>query len=171
MASERPVLRWLPLLIESRFTATIPASDATGAIERAHEVLLSYGQFPLRSRPGVLRFGPGLAQFFLYHPFVLVHRSEINASEVNGGLRLTYRLLHPAALIPAIGGLLAMAPTLGSAGAVVLLVPLLLLASHSAFLFFVHRDLVRRIIQPDDRAARSIEGLKQDRSGTHLSPP
>lgn len=113
-------------------------------LERAQEVVMAHGQRPLESAGPERNFSPHWAQFLMYHPYLLVSRTQVY---VRHG-RLHYVLHHPAALLFLLVALLVSVEVTRSARA---LIPLQLLATHSVFLFFVHRELIAQMMRKRGR--------------------
>lgn len=104
---------------------------------------MARGQRPVYSAGSERNFGPHWAQFLMYHPYLLVSRTQVYVR--NG--RLHYVLHHPAALLFLMIALLISVEVTRSATA---LIPLLLIATHSVFLFFVHRELIAQMTRTND---------------------
>ncbi|MBX2979705.1 MAG: hypothetical protein KF905_10455 [Flavobacteriales bacterium] len=135
-------MHWWPLLVRSHFSVALQGADEA-VLERAQEVIMARGQQLREGTTSQRNFGPHWAQFILYHPYLLVSRTQVY---VHHG-RLHYVLHHPAALLFLLIALLVPVDVTRSATA---LIPLLLLATHSAFLFFVHRELIAQMTRKND---------------------
>lgn len=133
-------MRWVPLLIASRFSVPIDPAEAGAVMDRADEVIIARGQVPKDTSPILRTYGPRWVQFFLFHPFLFVTRTTVRLHEG----RLHYELMHPPILLPPV--LVLLLWPAGSSG-LVIVVAVLVWAFYSAFLFFVHRELLLRIGQ------------------------
>ena len=134
-------MQWFLLYFESRFSLSIRSEAIPLVIDRAQEIIQHRGQVLSHDSDGHLVFKPSWSQFFFYHPFMLVTRTEI---EVKGG-RLKYRLSHP--IVPILTLLILM--ILSSQNESGLLIVTLIIVSyfaHATFLFFVHREILKKLV-------------------------
>ena len=135
-------MRWWPLLVRTHFSVALHGGDDT-VLRRAQEVIMARGQHPVYSAGSERNFGPHWAQLLTYHPYLLVPRTQVYLRHG----RLHYVLHHPAALLFLLIALLISVEATSSATA---LIPLLLLATHSVFLFFVHREPIAQMMRTND---------------------
>jgi hypothetical protein len=134
-------MRWVPLYFRSTFSMHVPDAARDTVIARAEAIILHRGQVLSERSPEHLVFKPSWSQFFFYHPYLFVTRT--NVAFKNG--RLIYTLSHP--LVPLLV-LVVLMVTSSRNGSGLLAISFLIISyfHHSVFLFFVHREILRKIL-------------------------
>jgi hypothetical protein len=137
-------MRWVPLFFATRFSVPVDPTQAGDVLTHADEMIIGRGQIPKDIGPTRRTYGPRWVQFFFFHPFLYTTRTSVWISDG----RLHYELVHPLILLPPLLVLLLWPE--GSSGLVVV-AALLVWAFYSAFLFFVHRELLLRILKKQEQ--------------------